>query len=447
VHLQKGVQPARFVLNGRTVEKITAFLFPTGGDEVPHRLAANGDAHSVGSFIYGRGFLFDDNDEQGSPLSVMRDIVSRKPHLGERIKPFVGGEEFNTQTDHSTQRFVIFLSDLKSEEEILKFDELAMIVREKVKPVRDALGNNPVNEPLKRRWWAFQAHRPDFYSRIESLPRLLGICRVSQTFAVSFVKPGPIFGESVVLFALPFDSAFAVMQSRAHELWARFFSSTMGDALRYAPSDCFETFPFPAGFESNAALESAGREYYEFRAALMQDLWLGLTEIYNLFHTPDDEALARLDGLYRKRAATPDWRTAESIPADRSPLTLYATPTAALAAVQRLRTLHAAMDAAVLTAYGWTDLLPKCTCEFLLDYEDEDSESAEESSGRKKKKPWRYRWPDEIRDEVLARLLKLNAERAAEEAKVAAAISATAPKTVKVPRKKKDKHEGTPSFL
>ena len=29
--------------------------------------------------------------------------------------------------------------------------------------------------------------------------------------------------------------------------------------------------------------------------------------------------------------------------------------------------------------------------------------------------PWRYRWPDDIRDEVLARLLALNAERYAEE--------------------------------
>ena len=29
--------------------------------------------------------------------------------------------------------------------------------------------------------------------------------------------------------------------------------------------------------------------------------------------------------------------------------------------------------------------------------------------------PWRYRWPDAIRDEVLARLLALNAERYAEE--------------------------------
>jgi hypothetical protein len=133
-----------------------------------------------------------------------------------------------------------------------------------------------------------------------------------------------------------------------------------------------------------------------------------------------------------------DWRTAEAVPADRSPQTLYATPIAALAAVQRLRALHAAMDTAVLTAYGWTDLLPKCTCEFLLDYEDDESESGtEESSGRKKKKPWRYRWPDEVRDEVLARLLKLNAERAEEERLACVAAAASGASKSRKPRGKK----------
>ena len=65
------------------------------------------------------------------------------------------------------------------------------------------------------------------------------------------------------------------------------------------------------------------------------------------------------------------------------------------------------MDRVVLDAYGWTDI--STDCEFLLDYEID-----EETWGRKRK-PWRYRWPDEVRDEVLARLLALNAEHAAEE--------------------------------
>ena len=67
------------------------------------------------------------------------------------------------------------------------------------------------------------------------------------------------------------------------------------------------------------------------------------------------------------------------------------------------------MDRAVLDAYGWSDLQPVPA--FELEWEDED----EEEGSRRRKKPWRYRWPEEIRDEVLARLLKLNQERAAEE--------------------------------
>ena len=69
------------------------------------------------------------------------------------------------------------------------------------------------------------------------------------------------------------------------------------------------------------------------------------------------------------------------------------------------------MDRAVLDAYGWTDI--STDCEFILDYEDEEEE--ENSSGRQKKKPWRYRWSEEVHDEVLARLLELNQNRAEEE--------------------------------
>jgi hypothetical protein len=67
------------------------------------------------------------------------------------------------------------------------------------------------------------------------------------------------------------------------------------------------------------------------------------------------------------------------------------------------------MDRAVLDAYGWADI--RHDCQFLLEYEESDNEEL----GGRGKKPWRLRWPDEIRDEVLARLLALNAERAAEE--------------------------------
>ena len=149
----------------------------------------------------------------------------------------------------------------------------------------------------------------------------------------------------------------------------------MKDDLRYTTSDCFETFPFPECFESNPTLEAAGKAYYEFRAELMVRNNEGLTKTYNRFHDPNERS----------------------------------------ADILKLRELHGLMDRAVLDAYGGD--LAKLTvppCEFLLDYEDEDEEDA--AGKRQKKKPWRYRWPDAFRDDVLALLLELNRQRAEAEA-------------------------------
>jgi hypothetical protein len=76
--------------------------------------------------------------------------------------------------------------------------------------------------------------------------------------------------------------------------------------------------------------------------------------------------------------------------------------------ILKLRELHAAMDRAVLEAYGWSDI--DTTCDFFLDFEIDEEEWVD------RKKPYRYRWPDEVQAEVLARLLELNAERARAEA-------------------------------
>jgi hypothetical protein len=103
----------------------------------------------------------------------------------------------------------------------------------------------------------------------------------------------------------------------------------------------------------------------------------GLTKTYNRFHDPDERGPEILE----------------------------------------LRQLHANMDRAVLDAYGWTDISTEC--DFFLDYVTDEDESGR---GRK---PWRYRWPDQVRDDVLARLLGLNAERAAEEARVGAHMNPT----------------------
>jgi len=203
---------------------------------------------------------------------------------------------------------------------------------------------------------------------VVNLERVLVCSAVTARLGFVFVPKGTVCAHSLNIFALESFASFAAMQSRVHEEWSHFFSSSLEDRLRYTPTDCFETYPFPGHWSTLPALEATGMAYYEFRAALMVRNDEGLTKTYNRFHDPDEGDVE----------------------------------------ITKLRDLHADMDRAVLDAYGWSDI--PTDCEFLLDYEIDD----EESSSRRKK-PWRYRWPDEVRDEVLARLLELNAERATEE--------------------------------
>jgi len=76
-------------------------------------------------------------------------------------------------------------------------------------------------------------------------------------------------------------------------------------------------------------------------------------------------------------------------------------PACTLPGIVRLRRLHAGLDAAMLSAYGWSDIVPESR--FLLDYPID----VERWSPRRKK-PYRFRWPDAVQDEVLARLMALN---------------------------------------
>jgi len=407
VNVIRGKWKGAFELDGKAAPTITAYLFHDGPDEDPVRLEANAGKSFIGAYILGMGFTFDDTDTKGvaSPIAEMHRLIEKDPRNAERIFPYIGGEEVNDSPTHAHHRYVIAFEDFPLRRVDLEsrwsdadhsqraewlrkgvvpldypdsvaedWPDLIGIVEERVKPERTkrkADGSFALRKPLPQRWWHFADKRPALTEALRQEVRVIITCQTSRTQALTFSSATTIFSHKLVVF--PFDSLalFAVMQSSAHTGWAAFMGSTMKDDNVYTPSDCFETFPFPPNWETNTALEAAGLAYYDFRADLMVRNDEGLTKTYNRFHDPDE--------------TSPD--------------------------IQRLRELHAAMDRAVLDAYGWTDIPTDCA--FLLDWEDEEDDDT--ARGRRKKKPWRLRWPDDVRDEVLARLLALNAERAAEE--------------------------------
>jgi hypothetical protein len=321
----------------------------------------------------------------------MRRLIESDPRNADRIVPYIGGEEVNSAPTHAHHRYVIDFFDrplrrdsslepwslLSSRQrdacvtsgivpadypgEVAEdFPDLVRIVRDRVKPERDV----QKRDALRERWWHFAEKRPGLRRAIAGAPHVLAMSRVSPMLAIAKVSGGMIYADTIVIFAYSSLAPFAVLQSRVHELWARFFSSSMKDDLRYAPSDCFRTFPFPSALTKDLALEAAGEAYHTHRAAVMIERNEGLTRTYNRFHARSETA----------------------------------------ADIEHLRELHATMDQAVLTAYGWNDLAESARPEFI-----------EQEADAGKKPKTQLDWPAAFKDEVLARLLALNAERAAAE--------------------------------
>jgi len=386
VHVHNGPATGPSELDGRRVGAITAFLVPNGSDDDPRRLPENSAKSFQGSIVLGMGFTFDDTDTKGqaNPISLMHDLIRKDPRNAQRIFPYIGGEEVNDSPTHSHHRFVIRFGQM-SEAQARRWPDLLDIVEAKVRGTRASHSTAP--------WWQFERDRSELYEAISGLDRVLVInCGATPHMAFAFLPGGMVYANTLAVVAESSFVTFAMVQSRIHEIWARTFGSSMKDDLRYTPTDCFETFPFAVNFTSGVQLEAAGQRYCEFRSGLMVRSNEGLTKTYNRFHDPDEH--------------DPD--------------------------IVKLRDLHADMDRAVLDAYGWTNIQP--TCEFILDYEDEEDDEPGKAS--KRKKPWRYRWPDEVRDEVLGRLLELNAQRAAIEGQALA-------KPTKAPVRNK-KAAGTP---
>jgi len=370
VHIAKGAWVGTHRLDGHEVPVITAFLFHRGGHDDPAVLPVTAGSYFTGSAIYSQGFLFDDQDKKRdtvSSLAEMRALLKKDTRNSERILPYLGGEELNDDPEQRPHRHVINFGEM-TEPEARKWPDLMAIVEAKVRPGR-------MQAPAEVRslpWWLFQRSRPELYRAIGAKSRVLANSKVSQHLIFAWLPTGLIYSHKLGVIAEDRDSFLAVIQSRIHEAWARFFSSTLEDRLNYSPSDCFETFPFPRGWEESAALEDIGRRYDAHRAAVMKRTIgtkkpEGLTATYNRFHDANERS----------------------------------------ADIATLRALHAEMDRAVLDAYGWTDLRP------VYDYRVQLDERV------------RYTWDDDTRDEVLARLLEENRQRAGV-SEAAAAVQAAA---------------------
>lgn len=361
LHVTKSQRPIQANLDGCQVERISSFLMKGCVDSMPDALLSNKGLCYMGTKVWGSGFVFEPEPSNGSSsIEDMNRLLAEDPRNGEVIFAYIGGQEFNSSPTQSPSRFVIDFG-ARTEAEARRWPSLFSIVEHRVRPVR--LGNKQRN--YRENWWLHANRALEGPAHLDQHGRLLALTSVSRHISIAFVNKGTIISDAMVIVLLHEDADFGVLQSRVHEVWARFVGSSMKDDLRYT-TPCFDTFPRPTS-AARIGISAAASEYYLHRAHVMKHNTQGLTKTYNRFHDPNE----------------------------------------CDAGIVKLRALHSALDRAVLDAYGWADV--PTTCQFLPDFTEEDED------GNEIPKSIRFRWPDDVREEVLSRLLALNAELAEKE--------------------------------
>lgn len=340
IHVRKGGWNGPSVLNGQIVSTISTNLEATG-DFNPKALASNANIAFIGHYPMSLGFVLSDEETK----RLLADKRNR-----DVVFPYLIGDDVNTEPDQSASRWIINFGE-RSAAEAVQFIECFAIVRERVKPERDS-----AKQPSTRdNWWLYARTRPAMMKVIGRAQHVFVQPFVSKYIAPVKVPSCQVFAAPMVVIAGRGDELFPVLQSSLYDRFVRTLATNLGGTLRFAPSDCFETFPFPSKL---ASLVKLGATYQECRRQIMLSRQEGLTKTYNRFHNPGEKS----DDI------------------------------------ARLRTLHVEMDQAVAAAYGWTDL-------------DLGHGFHETKQGV------RYTISESARRTVLDRLLALNHQRYAEEIK------------------------------
>ena len=309
VHVYKGEWSGDRRLLGQSVPQISAFL--SGQEEwSPKRLKANENVAFQGSIVLGMGFVLTPFDAK-----LMLDADEKNAEV---IFPYLNGEDLNSDPEQRPSRYVINFFDWP-EERAREYRLPYEWIKERVKPERqrrNERGEFALRRPLPERWWQYADKRPALYHAIgrghqferhpegwsaatAPMDRVIGITRVSKFLNAAFLRNDTIFTLDLFVFASSRDQDFALLQSSIHDVWTRKQASTQETRLRYTATDCFETIPLPT---ATGILEIPGKEYALYRSEFMQNSSMGLTRLYNGFHTASnlDSSIIRLRELHRE---------------------------------------------------------------------------------------------------------------------------------------------------
>lgn len=324
-------------------------------------LRSNESLANRGVQLIGAGFIVTRDDAKKLGLGSVKGTEKH-------IREYRNGRDL---TDTPRDVLAIDLFGLTEAEVRKQFPLLYQRVLGFVKPEREQ--NN--RESYRKNWWIFGEPRKDMRPALAGLPRYIATVETAKHRTFQFLDAAILPDNMLIAIAVNDAFYLGVLSSSVHVDWALAQGGTLEDRPRYNKTRCFETFPFPDA--KNAKLRARIADLAEEINAHRKRQQaahphLTITGMYNVI-----EKLKSGEALTAKEKNIHD---------------------DGLVAV--LKSLHDELDCAVLSAYGWDDLIPMM--------ESINAPGNAYTTTRPSIKAG-------LTTEILARLVALNHERAAEE--------------------------------
>ena len=289
-------------------------------------------------------------DTKGGPFDVPGELAREWLRLpanpngrtnADVLKPWINGMDL---TRRPAGKWIVDFGWTMSACEAALYEAPFRWVQDHVHPMRQ------VNRRAAYReyWWRHVEPRQGMWRALDGLARYIATPCVAKHRLFDWRDVRICPDHKLIVVARDDDATFGVLHSRFHEIWSLRLCSWhgKGNDPSYTPTTTFETFPFPAGLTPNIPATDYASDRQVIAVALearrlveLRDRWLNPPEWVEWVEEP-------VPG-YPKRPIPRDEDAAKALK-KRTLTNLYnARP-------QWLADAHAALDAAVAAAYGWS---------------------------------------------------------------------------------------------
>ena len=256
-------------------------------------------------------------------------IIKADKKYGDVLHPYLNGNELVSNFNSQPERFVIDFS-LMNILQSSSYKKLFEIITKKVLPKRkeDAEKEIEANKKLAEKnpkaklaksyqqyfdsWWHIIGKRPELLEKLKDSKRYIACSRVSLRPIFELISTEIRPNDSLIAFVFEDDYSFGILQSKFHWEWWKAKCSTLESRFRYTIDPVWDTFPWPQSPTEPQIkkIAAAAKALRSARTQALQTHNMSLRDLYRLLEQP---------------GANP------------------------------IKDLHAALDKAVMEAYGFND--------------------------------------------------------------------------------------------